>query len=116
MGKVKFKNIWKLKLEIRELQVNTNEMIKTIEDLKTKIATMLINQNKLLDFCGIDNWQEEMRKRLSMGWVAKIEPVVIECEFYNPEYCTPCKSPDKIYECDLVKIGNQIKLYKWKPE
>jgi len=39
-----------------------------------------------------------------------------KCEFYNKDYCIPCKSPEKFYECDLVKIGNQIKLDKWKPE
>ena len=37
------------------------------------------------------------------------------CEFYNEKYCTPCKSPVKYYECDMVKIGNQIKIDKWKP-
>ena len=32
------------------------------------------------------------------------------CEFYKKEYCPPC--PDNYYDCDLVKIGNQIRLDK----
>ncbi len=35
------------------------------------------------------------------------------CEFYNKKYCPPC--PEHYYDCDLVKIGNQIKIDKWKP-
>ncbi len=36
-----------------------------------------------------------------------------KCEFYNIKYCPPC--PEHYYDCDLVKIGNQIKIDKWKP-
>jgi len=38
-----------------------------------------------------------------------------KCEFYNKNYCIPCRSPEKFYECEMVKIGNQIKINKWKP-
>lgn len=37
------------------------------------------------------------------------------CEFYNKDYYIPCKSPDKFYECEMIKIGNQIKLNKATP-
>ncbi len=37
------------------------------------------------------------------------------CEYYNKDYCTPCKHPDKYFDCELVKIGNQIKLDNSKP-
>ena len=39
-----------------------------------------------------------------------------DCEYYNKDYCIPCKSLDNFYECETVKIGNQIKIDKWKPE
>lgn len=39
-----------------------------------------------------------------------------KCEFYNKDYCIPCKSPEKFYECEMVKIGNQIKIDKWQPK
>ena len=37
------------------------------------------------------------------------------CEFYNIEYCDPCKSPNDITKCDLFQIGTQIKIEKWNP-
>ncbi|KKL62745.1 hypothetical protein LCGC14_2182180 [marine sediment metagenome] len=39
---------------------------------------------------------------------------MIKCEFYKEDYCCPCDYSDDITECDLFKIGTQIKIDKQK--
>jgi len=41
-----------------------------------------------------------------------IEGEGYSCEFYNKDYCEPCRSPKEFYKCEMVKIGNQIKIDK----
>ena len=94
-----------------EIGLKKNGQLKAIFN---GVSERLDNLNRKL---GGEKTVNEVNNPMSSGSGMKTETdsKPPSCEFYNIEYCDPCKSPNDITKCDLFQIGTQIKIEKWNP-
>ncbi len=87
-----------------------------VDGSRTNAAWMFF-YDTLLKKLGGEKTVNEVNNPMSSGSGMKTETdsKPPSCEFYNIEYCDPCKSPNDITKCDLFQIGTQIKIEKWNP-